>query len=121
MARVRQVLLGRGWKMGALLVAGGTAAGLIAWGVAPWVATLAGVTPVLLALACAIPCLLPFALLRRAATCGATDKPTSAAICRCDSGRRVRRPRTGEILGGTKPDSRPRPNPAVSPAGAFPG
>ena len=24
-------------------------------------------------------------------------------------------------LGGAKPDSRPRPDPAVSPAGAFPG
>ena len=61
------------------------AAGLIAWGVAPWLATLAGVTPVLLAVACVIPCLLPLALLRRAGTSGATEKPTSVATCRCDS------------------------------------
>ena len=63
MARVTHVLSRRGWKTGALLVGGGTSAGLIAWGVAPWLATLAGVTPVLLAIACAIPCLLPLALL----------------------------------------------------------
>jgi hypothetical protein len=84
MARVTQVLSGRGRRMSALLVGVATAAGLIAWGVAPWLATLA-VTPVLLAIACAIPCLLPLALLRRAGTCGATDKPTSTATCQCDS------------------------------------
>ena len=85
MARVAQVLSRRGWKMIALLGGVGMAAGLIAWGVAPWLATLAGVTPVLLAIACAIPCLLPLALPRREGACGATDKPTAAATCRCDS------------------------------------
>jgi hypothetical protein len=44
---------------------GSTAAGLVAWGVAPWLATLVGVTFALLAVACAIPCVLPLMLLRR--------------------------------------------------------
>ncbi len=49
MAQMTQVLSRRGGRTGALLVGVGTAAGLIAWGVAPWLAPLAGITPVLLA------------------------------------------------------------------------
>jgi hypothetical protein len=56
---------GRGWMIGAMLVGVVAIAGLVAWGVTPWVATFAGIAPVLLAAACAIPCLLPLVLIRR--------------------------------------------------------
>jgi hypothetical protein len=74
----------RGWRVGALLVGGVTAAGLIAWGVAPWLATLVGVTPVLLAVACAIPCVLPLVLLRRGGGCRATGGGKPPAACRSE-------------------------------------
>jgi len=74
----------RGWKAVAFLVGIATAAGLSAWGAAPWLATLVGVTPVLLAVACAIPCLLPLVLLWRGGRCGATRGRTAAAACRCE-------------------------------------
>jgi hypothetical protein len=63
---------GRGWRIGALLVGVATAAGLIAGGTTPWVATVAGMTPVLLAVACAVPCLLRLVLLRRSGGCDTT-------------------------------------------------
>ena len=77
----------RGWRVGALLVGVATAAGLLAWGVAPWLATLVGATPVLLVLACAIPCLLPLVLLRRSGGCGEPSGKTAAAAApgRCEA------------------------------------
>ena len=79
MALVKEVPSRRRWKMGALLVGVVTAAGLIVWGVAPWLATLAGITPVLLAIACAIPCLFPLVLLRRGGGCGRRAEDHRAA------------------------------------------
>jgi hypothetical protein len=68
----------RAWIAGAMLAGGVMAAGLTAGGTS-WLATFAGITPVLLAAACVLPCLLPLVLPRRGGGCDTTCGPAATA------------------------------------------